>query len=64
MFTFKKGTATITLDDPNPSDSPEMVMGFYSNTYPELTTATIHGPTMKDDAARVHKSLQISPGSM
>ena len=39
-FTFKKGTATITLDDPNPSDSPEMVMGFYSNTYPELTTAT------------------------
>ena len=64
MFTFKKGTATITLDDPNPSDSSEMVMGFYSNTYPELTTATIHGPTMKDDAARVHKSLQISPGSM
>ena len=35
----------------NPSDSPEMVMGFYSNTYPELTTATVHGPTMKDDAA-------------
>ena len=35
----------------NPSDSPEMVMGFYSNTYPEQTTATIHGPTMKDDAA-------------
>ncbi|MCX4335409.1 MAG: PRTRC system protein C, partial [Bacteroidales bacterium] len=32
-------------------DSPEMVMGFYSNTYPELTTATVHGPTMKDDAA-------------
>ena len=51
VFTFKKGTATITLDDPNPSDSPEMVMGFYSNTYPELTTATVHGPTMKDDAA-------------
>ena len=23
VFTFKKGTATITLDDPNPSDSPE-----------------------------------------
>ncbi len=51
VFTFKKGTATITLDDPNPSDSPEMVMGFYSNTYPELTTATVHGPTMKADAA-------------
>lgn len=51
VFTFKKGTVTITLDDPNPSDCPEMVMGFYSNTYPELTTATIHGPTMKDDKA-------------
>ena len=51
VFTFKKGTATITLDDPNPSDSPEMVMGFYANTYPELTTATVHGPSITHDTA-------------
>lgn len=36
-FTFKKGSGMITLDDPNPSDSPEMVMSYYSNFYPELT---------------------------
>ena len=42
-FTFKKGSGMVTLDDPNPSDSPEMVMNYYSNFYPELTTATVHG---------------------
>ena len=50
-FTFKKGTVMITLPDPNPNDSPESVMSFYSNIYPELTTATVHGPTIKDDKA-------------
>lgn len=37
-FTFKKGNGMVTLDDPNTSDSPEMVMNYYSNFYPELTT--------------------------
>ena len=46
-FTFKKGTEMITLPDPN----PEMVMNYYSNFYPELTTATVHGPVLKDDKA-------------
>ena len=41
----------VTLDDPNPSDSPEMVMSYYSNFYPELTTATVHGPVIKNDTA-------------
>ena len=50
-FTFKKGNGMVTLDDPNPSDSPEMVMSYYSNFYPELTTATVHGPVIKDDTA-------------
>ena len=50
-FTFKKGSGMITLDDPNPSDSPEMVMSYYSNFYPELTTATVHGPVIKNDKA-------------
>ncbi len=35
-FTFKKGNGMVTLDDPNTSDSPEMVMNYYSNFYPEL----------------------------
>ena len=50
-FTFKKGSGTITLDDPDPYESPEMVMGYYSNLYPELTTATVHGPSIRDDKA-------------
>ena len=58
-FTFKKGTEMITLPDPNPNDSPESVMSFYSNIYPELTTATVHGPTIKDDKA-VYESRQPS----
>mgnify|MGYP002970447260 CR=1 FL=1 len=45
-FTFKKGSGMITLDDPNPSD---MVMNYYSNMYPELTTATVHGPVIRED---------------
>lgn len=32
-FTFKKGSGMVMLDDPNPSDSPEMVMSYYSNFY-------------------------------
>ena len=33
-FTFKKGNGTGTPDDPNTSDSPEMVMNYYQNFYP------------------------------
>lgn len=47
--TFKyKGN---TLTDPDLSMSPEEVMKFYSNTYPELTTSNIHGPVIADDKA-------------
>ena len=52
-FTFKKGSGMVTLDDPNPSDSPEMVMSYYSNFYPELTTATVHGPVNQGRQSRV-----------
>ena len=36
-FRFKKGTEYITLQDPDPNISPDMVMNYYSNMYPELT---------------------------
>lgn len=51
LIHIQKGNGMVTLDDPNPSDSPEMVMSYYSNFYPELTTATVHGPVVKDDKA-------------
>ena len=40
-FKFKKGTEYITLQDPDPN--------IYSNMYPELTTATVHGPVIRED---------------
>ena len=46
-FKFKKGTEYITLHDPDPNISPDMVMSYYSNMYPELTTATVHGPVIR-----------------
>ena len=49
-FKFMKETE-IVLSDPNPSDTPEDVMSYYSNMYPELTTASVHGPEINDDMA-------------
>lgn len=40
-----------TLEDPNPAFSPDEVMLFYANTYPELTTANVSGPVMNDNGA-------------
>ncbi len=39
------------LDDPNQDFTVDEVMGFYSVKYPELTTATVTGPEVKEDTA-------------
>lgn len=31
------------LTDPNPELTPDEVLAFYSNSYPELTTSSVHG---------------------
>jgi PRTRC genetic system protein C len=49
VFKFKNGEARITLPDPNPAIQPHEVMDFFSHTYPELTTATVHGPEIEED---------------
>lgn len=46
---FKKKDET--LPDPNPMLSPEEVMAYYSNQYPELTTSNVFGPKIEDDKA-------------
>ena len=51
VFKLKKNGETLRLDDPNPEMTVNDVMDFYSMTYPELTTATPHGPVMEDDCA-------------
>lgn len=51
VFKLKKGNTVLELDDPDSSLSLNEVMDFYSMTYPELTTATVHGPELEEDKA-------------
>ena len=51
VFKIRKGSSEIELADPDNSLSPNEVMDFYSITYPELTTATPHGPLIEEDCA-------------
>ncbi len=41
----------LLLDDPNTSLSPEEVMAYYSNQYPELTTSNVFGPKIENEQA-------------
>lgn len=50
VFKIRKGSSEIELADPDNSLSPNEVMDFYSMTYPELTTASVHGPECEDDS--------------
>lgn len=49
-FQMKQSGKALSLPDPNPTFRPESVLNFYSNTYPELTTAKISGPRLTDTA--------------
>lgn len=51
IFKFKKDSKELVLSDPNNELSVNEVMDFYSMTYPELTTATVHGPEWEEDKA-------------
>ena len=51
VFILKKGNGTLTLEDPDSRMSPSEVTDFYSMNYPELTTATLHGPELEEDRA-------------
>lgn len=41
----------LLLTDPNSDMTPEEVMAYYSNQYPELTTSNVFGPTIENDQA-------------
>ena len=51
VFKMRKNSQETVLDDPNVNMSPAEVTDFYSMNYPELTTATVHGPEIEDDRA-------------
>ena len=50
VFILKKGNDTLTLEDPDSRMSLSEVTDFYSMNYPELTTASVHGPECEDDS--------------
>ena len=51
VFILKKGNSTLVLEDPDSRMSLSEVTDFYSINYPELTTATLHGPELEEDRA-------------
>ncbi len=51
VFTFKHNNRNLTLDDPDPSMSPDEVMSFLSNQYSQLTTASVGEVEIKNDKA-------------
>lgn len=48
-FILMKDSKKVSLPDPDPNMSPEQVMAFYSNTYPELCTSNVSGPQYEGD---------------
>lgn len=59
IFSFKDKEQEIRLADPSTAFSPEAVLNFYAQTYPILTTATIEGPVINDDALQYKFVAQI-----
>ncbi len=49
QFRFTNNGVTVKLGDPDPDRTPEQVMTLYSNQYPSLTTASVHGPVIEKD---------------
>lgn len=49
VFVMEDGKNKVTLADPNRNMTPDQVLQFYSNTYPQLTNSAVHGPEYKGD---------------
>lgn len=61
VFLFERQGTKIELADPSADLTPAAVLNFYSQTYPELTTARMEGPEIKND--RVEYSFQTTFGT-
>ena len=59
VFIHEEDGEEIRLTDPSEKLSPEAVRNFYAATYPILTTATIEGPEIRDDAIEYTFSSHI-----
>ncbi|MES2331217.1 MAG: PRTRC system protein C [Bacteroidota bacterium] len=49
VFIFDQQGSKLELSDPSATLQPEAVLNIYAQTYPELTTAKIEGPEIKND---------------
>ena len=49
IFIHKENGQEVRLTDPNERLNPDMVLNFYTGTYPILTNARIVGPEIKND---------------
>lgn len=52
VFLLTENGTDLRLTDPEPSWSVEVVMNFYANTYPILTTAKISAPRIEEDTVQ------------
>lgn len=59
VFKLKKGNSTLGTGRPGQQKSLTEVTDFYSMNYPELTTATLHGPEFEEDRAVYHFKTTI-----
>jgi PRTRC genetic system protein C len=49
IFIYRDNGQEVRLSDPGETFNPDMVLNFYSGTYPVLTNARIVGPEIKND---------------
>lgn len=52
IFIFSDKGQEIKLTDPKPKWSVDLVMNYYANIYPILTTAKVSAPQIKDDTVQ------------
>lgn len=58
-FVYKKNNKEIVLDDFNPNASADEILKFYSQQYPELTTATMKPPEFKGNDLVFNISAEV-----
>ncbi len=51
VFVRRQGGKDLELPDPNPAMPPDKVAAHYAGHFPELVTAGVSGPEIKDDRA-------------
>ncbi|MFN3664794.1 MAG: PRTRC system protein C [Sediminibacterium sp.] len=61
VFLYEQQGSKLVLSDPSTTMQPEAVLNMYAQTYPELTTAKIEGPEIKND--RVEFTFQAMLGT-